>query len=187
MECFAAFVSCRQLPREHTTRTAYDNVNVLNPTDILHKDFIERFTDASGKFVPYNRTELILTVAEDGTATRAFGETVTAKKKLYVVTLTMADFTMNDLSEADRESMLKACVNSFNLYAYTVENGEIQMHSSNAVVDRTPNAYADSSEIIYREYLGNNQWKVAYLIDEDATAGNLVLEQYTGKIYIKVQ
>ena len=165
----------------------YDNVNVLKPSNILRKDFIERFTDASGKFVPYNRTELILTVEEDGTATRAFGETVTAKKKLYVVTLTMADVTMNDLSDADREDMLKACVNSFNLYAYTVENGEIQMQSTNAVVDRTPNAYADSSEIIYREYLGNNQWKVAYLIDEDAADGNLMLGEYTGKIYVKVQ
>ena len=58
----------------------YDNVNVLKPSNILRKDFIERFTDASGKFVPYNRTELILTVEEDGTATRAFGETVTAKR-----------------------------------------------------------------------------------------------------------
>lgn len=165
----------------------YDNVNILNPTNILRKDFIERFTDASGKLVPYKRTELILNVEEDGTATRAFGESVTAQKKLYVVTLTMADFTMNGLSDADREDMLKACVNSFNLYAYTVENGEIQMQSTNAVVDRQPNAYADSSEIIYREYLGNNQWKVAYLIDEDVAEGNLVLEQYTGKIYAKIQ
>ena len=165
----------------------YDNTNVLNPTNILRKDFVEQFTDTSGNLVPYNRTELIMTVEEDGTATRAFGETVTAKKKLYVVTLTMADFTMNDLSDADREDMLKACVNSFNLCSYTVENGVIQMQLSNAVVDRKPNAYAVSSEIIYREYLGNDQWKVAYLIDEDAAEGNLALEQYTGKIYVKVQ
>ena len=61
------------------------------------------------------------------------------------------------------------------------------MQSTNSVVDRNPNAYADSSEIIYREYLGNNQWKIAYLIDKDAAEGNLVLEQYTGKIYVKVQ
>ena len=165
----------------------YDNINVLNPTNILRKDFVEQFTDTSGNLVPYNRTELIMTVEEDGTATRAFGETVTAKKKLYVVTLTMADFTMNDLSDADREDMLKACVNSFNLCSYTVENGVIQMQLSNAVVDRKPNAYAVSSEIIYREYLGNDQWKVAYLIDEDAAEGNLALEQYTVKIYVKVQ
>ena len=60
------------------------------------------------------------------------------------------------------------------------------MQSSNAVADRKPNAYADSSEIIYREYLGNDQWKAAYLIDEDAAEDNLVLEEYTGKIYVKV-
>jgi len=169
------------------TVDVYDNINVLKPNYILRKDFIEQFTDTSGNLIPYNRTELILTVEENGTATREFGETVTAKKKLYVVTLTMADITMNDLSDADREDMLRACVNSFNLYAYTVENGEIQMQSTNAVVDRKPNARAVSSEIIYREYLGNNQWKVAYLIDEDAAEGNLVLEQYTGNIYVKVQ
>ena len=83
--------------------------------------------------------------------------------------------------------MLRACVNSFDLCAYTVENGEIQMQSSNAVVDRKPNAYADSSEIIYRKYLGDDQWKAAYLIDEDTAESNLVLEQYTVKIYVKVK
>lgn len=169
------------------TVDVYDNINVLKPNYILRKDFVEEFTDTSGNLIPYNRTELILTVEENGTATREFGETVTAKKMLYVVTLTMADITMNDLSDADREDMLRACVNSFNLYAYTVENGEIQMQSTNAVVDRKPEAYADSSEIIYREYLGSNQWKVAYLIDEDAADGNLMLGEYTGKIYVKVQ
>ena len=165
----------------------YDNINVLNSDFILRKDFVEQFTDASGKLVPYDRTEVILTVEEDGTATKEFGETVTAKKKLYVVTLTMADVTMNDLSAADREDMLKACVNSFNLRAYTHENGEIKMQPSNAVVDRKPNAYADSSEIVYREYLGNDQWKVAYLIDENTAEGDLLLEQYTGKLYVKVK
>ena len=83
--------------------------------------------------------------------------------------------------------MLKACVNGFKLYAYTVVDGEIILQSSNDVVDRKPEAYADSSEIIYREYLGNNQWKVAYLIDETATEGNLMLEEFTGKIHVKVQ
>lgn len=165
----------------------YDNINVLNPNHILRKEFIERFTDTSGKLVPYNRTEVILTVEEDKQATRQFGETVSAKKKLYVVTLTMEDVTMDEIPESDRERMLQACVNSFDLQSYTVENGEIKMKSSSAVVDREPNAYADSSEIIYREYLGNNQWKVAYLIDETDAESELMLEQYTGRIYVKVQ
>jgi len=164
-----------------------DNINILNPNFILRNDFVERFTDISGNLVPYNRTEVIITEEEGKQATKQFGETVSAKKKLYVVTLTMEDVTMDEIPEADRERMLKACVNSFGLQAYTVENGEIKMHSSNAVVDRKPNAYADSSEIIYRECLGNNQWKVAYLIDEAYAKGNLVLEQYTGKIYVNIQ
>lgn len=169
------------------TVEVHDTINVLDPSYILRKDFVGRFTDTSGNLVPYNRTEVIWNEEEGKQATKQFGETVSAKKKLYVVTLTMEDVTMDEIPEADRERMLKACVNSFNLYPYTVVNGEIMMQSSNAVVDRKPNAYADSSEIIYRESLGNNQWKIAYLIDEDAAECNLVLEQYTGKIYVKVQ
>jgi len=165
----------------------HNTINVLDPNYILRKDFVERFTDASGNLIPYNRTEVIITEEEGNRVSKQFGETVSATKKLYVVTLTMEDVTMDEIPEADRESMLKACVNSFNLYEYTVADGEIKMHSSNAVVDRTPNAYADSSEIIYREYLGNNQWKVAYLIDETDAEGNLMLEQYTGKIYVNIQ
>jgi len=165
----------------------YDNINILDQNCILRKDFIERFTDASGKLVPYNRTEVILTVNDEKKATSQFGETTSVKKKLYVVTLTMDDVTMNAFTGADREEMLRACVNSFDLNAYTVTNGEMQMQSSNAVVDRKPNVYADNSEIIYREYLGNNQWKVAYLIDEDVAEGNLVLNNYSGKLYVKLQ
>lgn len=166
---------------------AHDTINVLDPNYILRKDFVERFTDTSGNLIPYNRTEVIITEEEGKQATRQFGETVSAKKKLVVVTLTMEDVTMDEIPEADRERMLKACVNSFHLYPYTVVNGEIILQSSNAVVDRKPNAYADSSEIIYREYLGNNQWKVAYLIDETDAEGELMLEQYTGKIYVNIQ
>jgi len=165
----------------------YDNINILNPNYILRNDFIERFTDASGNLVPYNRTEVICTVEEGKQATKQFGETVSAKKKLYVVTLTMEDVTMDEIPEAERERMLKACVNGFDLDPYTVADGEIKMKSSNAVVNHKPNAYADSSEIIYREYIGNNQWKVAYLIDESDAEGNLVLNQYTGKIYVNIQ
>lgn len=166
---------------------AHDTINVLDPNYILRKDFVERFTDTSGNLIPYNRTEVIITEEEGKQATRQFGETVSAKKKLVVVTLTMEDVTMDEIPEADRERMLKACVNSFHLYPYTVVNGEIILQSSNAVVDRKPNAYADSSEIIYREYFGNNQWKVAYLIDETDAEGELMLEQYTGKIYVNIQ
>ncbi len=165
----------------------HDSINVLNPNYILRKDFVDRFTDASGDLVPYNRTEVIWIEEAGKQATKQFGKTVSAKKKLYVVTLTMADVTMDEISETDRETMLKACVNSFELEAYTVVNGEVMIRSSSAVVDDKPNAYADSSEIIYREDLGNNQWKVAYLIDESNAEGSLMLNQYTGKIYVHIQ
>lgn len=164
----------------------YDNVNKLNPDHIMRKDFVERFTDDSGNLIPYNRTEIIW--SEKGEKmTKQFGETVSAKKKLYVMTLTMTDIAMNDIDEANREDMLKACVNSFNLNAYTVANGEIQILSTSAVVDRKPEKYADHSEIIYREYLGDNQWKVAFLLDENVAEGNLVLNEYYGKIYVKIK
>lgn len=165
----------------------YDNIGVLNPNYILRGDFVERFTDDGGNFIPYNRTEIIWTEEEEGKHTKHFGETVSATKKLYVITLTMEDVTMDEIPEADREGMLKACVNSFDLRAYTVENGEIKTVSSSAVVDGKPEVRAESSEIIYREYLGGNQWRVAYLIDGDRAEGNLMLDQYTGKIYVKVQ
>ncbi len=165
----------------------YDNINVLDPSCILRGDFVERFTDENGSLIPYNRTEVIWTEEEAGKHTKHFGETVSVTKKLYVVMLTMADVTMDEMDAADRESMLRACVNSFDLRAYTVENGEVKMISVDAVVDRKPEVRAESSEIIYREYLGGNQWKVAYLIDEDTAEGNLMLDQYTGKIYVKIQ
>lgn len=165
----------------------YDNIGVLNPSCILREDFVERFTDDGGNLVPYDRTEVILTEEEAGKVTKHFGETVSVTKKLYVVVLTMEDVTMDETLEADRERMLKACVNSFDLRAYTVENGEIKMLSSSAVVDRKPEIRAESSEIVYREYLGGNQWRVAYLIDADRAEGNLMLEQYTGKVYVKIQ
>jgi len=165
----------------------YDNINALNPDCILREDFVERFTDDSGEFISYNRTEVIWTKEEGKQPTKQFGETVSAKKKLYVVTLTMADVTMDEMSEADKDDMLKACVYSFRLNGYSVADGKLELNSSSAVVDRKPNAYAYSSEAIYREYLGNNQWKVAYLIDEDVAEGNLVLNDYMGKVYIKIQ
>ena len=164
----------------------YDNVNKLNPDHIMRKDFIERFTDDFGNLIPYNRTEIICR-EEGGKTTEQFGETVSAKKNLYVVTLGMTDFTMDNINEEDREDMLKACVNSFKLNAYTVANGEIQILSTSAVVDRKPEKYADHSEIIYREYLGDNQWKVAFLLDENVAEGNLVLNEYYGKIYVKIK
>ncbi len=165
----------------------YDNVNVLNPNCITRKDFVNRFIDDAGNLVPYNRTEIIFT-QEGEYWTQHFGESVPTTKKLYVVTLTMDDITMDSVDEDDRDEMLKACVNGFYLNSYKIVDDEIEIiSSSNVVVDKKPEAHADFSESIYREYLGNNQWKVAYLVDGSIAEEPLVLWTYTGKIYVKIQ
>ncbi len=161
----------------------HDNIRVLNPSCLLREDFICRFTDGDSNLIPYIRTPIVQ--GEDGTS--RFGESVSVTKKLYVVTLTMADVTMDDINKADRERMLTACVNSFELTAYTVESGKISRISENAVVDRKPNEHADTSETVYREYIGNGQWRLAYLIDTDIAEGNLVLSNNVGEIFVKVQ
>lgn len=166
----------------------YDSISVLNPIYILRKDYVNRFTDDKGNLIPYNRTEIVYTFDDDGKfVSMEFGESVSTSKKLYVITLTMSDITMDMIDEKDRDGMLRACVNGFSLHSYTVTDGKIEMLSPNAIVDRKPEAHAQSSEIIYREYIGNNQWKVAYLIDEDVANGNLILDSYTGKIYVKIK
>ena len=96
--------------------------------------------------------------------------------------------TMDELDEEDREEILNACVHRFSLNSYSVTDGKIDMlPSSNVVADRKPETRAYNSESIYREYLGNNQCKVAYLVDESIANDPLVLWSYTGKIYVKIQ
>lgn len=165
----------------------YDNISVLNTNYILRKDFVKRFIDDRGNLIPYNRTEIIYTEEDGKYVSRHFGKSVISQKRLYVITLTMSDLEMDNFAEEDREGMLKACVYGFNLNSYTVTDGKINMVSSNAVVDRKPEARADSSEGVYREYLGNNQWKVAYLIDETVANEKLVFGSYTDKIYVKIK
>jgi len=166
-----------------------DTISSLNPKYILNNNFVKRFTDGSGNLIPYNRTEIIYTFDDDGKyVSMQFGESVPSVKKLYVVTLTMADVTMDELDEEDRDEMLKACVHGFSLNSYSVTDGEIDILSSGSVViDRKPEAHADNSESIYREYLGNNRWKVAYLVDESIANEPLVFWSYTGKLYVKIQ
>ncbi len=165
----------------------FDNVNVLNPSYIFRKDFVERFTDDAGNLIPYTRTEILFT-QEGSYMSKQFGESVLSSKKLYVITLTMADVNLDDLDEEDRDDMLKACVNGFHLTNYTVSDGEIELLSSgNVVVDKRPEVHADTEESIYREYLGNNRWKIAFLVDETIADGDLMLQTYTGKIYVKIQ
>ena len=165
----------------------FDNINVLNPGCILRKDFVNKFVDDAGNLIPYNRTEKLI-IQNGNNWSLQFGDTVLSQKKLLVVTMTMAELNFESFDEEDREGMLEACVNGYDIYSYTVTDGIIDFISPpNTVVDRKPESRADSSEIIYREYLGNNQWKVAYLIEEDIAEGDLVLYAYTGKVTVKIK
>ncbi len=165
----------------------FDNINVLNPGCILRKDFVNKFVDDAGNLIPYNRTEKLV-IRDGNNWSLQFGDTVLSQKKLLVVTMTMAELDFESFDEEDREEMLQACVNEYDIYSYTVTDGKIDFNSPpDTVVDRRPESRADSSEIIYREYLGNNQWKVAYLIEEDIAEGDLVLYTYTGKVTVKIK
>ena len=164
----------------------YDNIHVLNRHCITRKVYVECFIDDSGKLIPYTRTEKILVQDGQGWALQ-YGEDVSVTKKLYVVTLTMEDVTIIPDDEAANEEMLKACVNGFNLNGYTSSDGKVEMTFIDAAVNRKPESHSGNGEGIYREYLGNNQWKIAFLIDSDTAVGDLVLYDETCKIYVKIQ
>ncbi len=163
--------------------SVHDTAAVLQPDCILRADFLAKFTDADGNLIPYSRTPIVQ--GED--SINRFGESVSVTKKLYVITVTMADVTMEEIPEADRDRMLKACVNSFHLAGYTAQDGMIKRICTDAVVDRMPGESADSCESIYREYLGDGQWRIAFLIDADIAEGDLVLANDVGEIYVKIQ
>lgn len=164
----------------------HDNIHVLNRHGITRKDYVESFIDDSGKLIPYTRTEKILVQDGQGWSLQ-YGEDVSVTKKLYVVTLTMEDVTINPDDEAANEEMLKACVNGFDLKGYTISDGKVEMTFIDAAVNRKPESHSGNGEGIYREYLGNNQWKIAFLIDSDTAVGDLVLYDETCKIYVKIQ
>ena len=165
----------------------HDSVGVLKRSGILDDAYIERFTDEAGRLIPYNRTRIVWIESEGKQPQKAFREGETVTKKLYVVTLTMTDVTMEEFSEEDRDRMLRACVNSFKLSGYTVDHETIRLIDGNAVVDRKPGEHAGKDELVYREYLENGRWRVAYLVDDDVAEGSLVLNSETGGIYVKIQ
>ncbi|MBR6558741.1 MAG: hypothetical protein IKT70_06990 [Clostridia bacterium] len=165
----------------------YDNIGTLDSDFILRRDFVNRFVDAYGKLIPYNRTQIVWIESEGKEPTKAFREDESAIKKLFVITVTVEDVSMDDLSEEDRTTMLKACINSYNLSGYTVNNGKLDIISIDAVVDHQPGETACSSEPIYREYIGDGQWRVAYLIDEDISENGLIMNDYIGGIAVKIK
>ncbi|MBE6540886.1 MAG: hypothetical protein E7672_00340 [Ruminococcaceae bacterium] len=156
----------------------FDDIKSLDPSAIIYKDFIDRFVDENGSFITYNRTPVIYNEENN---TRYFGESETVKKRLCVVTLTVDNVTVDD-------EFLTACINGFNLRGYSVEGDEVKIqYADNCVVDRVPNKYAVTTSPVYREYLGDGQYRVGYLIDEDKCDTDLMIESYTGEIYIKIK
>lgn len=154
----------------------HDNTAALNSEHIIAKEKLKKFTDDSGNLIAYNRTPIIYN--EEGT--KEFGESVSVKKRLYCITISMEDIEKN-------HELIYACVNGFSLRGYTEENGEVKFISNNSVIDAKPQNHAMTTEPIYREYLGNDRWKIAYLVDEDISEGNLALVSQIGKVYIKIQ
>ena len=166
----------------------FDNIHVLNPNCFLNRKFAGQFVDGAGNLIPYTRTEIVYTQDEDGYVSMQFGESVQSSKKLYVITLTLSDVTADYFEEEDRDYWIRAWIHGFNLTNYTVENGEIELQStSGVVIDRRPETHADRIESIYREYLGGDQWRVAYLVDETIAEEPLVFSSYTAKIRVKIQ
>ncbi len=165
----------------------YNDVSVLDTSSVLRTEYIGKFTNGDGVLVPYNRTEVFLNAGSGETLPSSFGETVSVTKKLYVLTLTLSDVQLDEFADEDKYSMLCAIVASFRLNGYTVKDGRAEITSLNFVIDRLPGEYSSSSEPIYREDLGNGQWRVAYLVDEDIAEGDLMLYNLTERIFVKIQ
>lgn len=165
----------------------FDDAKTLDFKHVIYKDMFYRFVNADGTLRPFERTMVNTIFNDDGSFIKEFGESVKMKKKLYVVTLAMTDIDFSDLDEADREDMLIACINGFELDGYTTEGSEIKITSFNAVADRTLGQYTGNGEMVYRRALGDGLWSVAFLVDEDIAEGNLVLHSYTSEIYIKIK
>ena len=165
----------------------FDDAKTLDFKHVIYKDMFYRFVNADGTLRPFERTMVNTIFNDDGSFVKEFGESVKMKKKLYVVTLAVTDLNFSDLNEADRLDMLQACINGFDLDGYTNDGDEIKITSFNAVADRKLGQYTGNGEMVYRQALGDGLWKVAFLIDEDIAAGDMVLHSYTSKIYVKIK
>lgn len=165
----------------------YDDIRILDPGGILNQDYVRNFTDENGDLIPYNRTELISAGESGETQPAQFGETVQVSKKLFVITLTVSDIDLDDFSESDRYDQLCAYVYSFTLNGFTIINGRADITTQSSVIEHSPGVRSSFSEPVYREDLGNGQWRIAYLIDEDVASGDLVLRGMTSSgINIKI-
>lgn len=165
----------------------YDNVKTLDPDCFIRRDMVDRFTDNAGNLIAYNRTQIVWLETPGREPAKAYREGVLTEKKLYVLTLSLSDLNLDKYSEECREAMLCAAVNSLCLNGYAKRSGEIDILTMTAVVDQKESESVCNHEIVYREYLGDGKWKIAFLLDSDIAEKELVLNCEVSKIYVKIK
>ncbi len=155
----------------------FDSIAPLNMNlmDSFGLEQIEDMTDAKGNFIPYKRTMV------DNYAGK-FGETEEVTKQLVVFTVKLKEVMKVD----DADPYPLAFLQAFKLTKLvTNEDGTIvgNYDVGTAVIDRTPGTDAGTTEPIYREPLGDDTYRIAYLIDNDQFDGELLLESRYAEIY----
>ncbi len=150
----------------------FDSMADFDNAHIIHMDFVKKFVDASGNLLEYNRTEII---RGDGETTfDKYGETVAMTKKFVTVTLTL-DYEYRGDGEFDKFEEEPPFLHTFSLGGIVIlEDGEVRHNDSAGYdIDRTPGTHAVNHEPVYREYLGENTWRLGYLLDADEMDGEL--------------
>ena len=149
----------------------YDSMADFDVSCIINQSFVENFADESGSLIEYNRTEMILGDGE--TTFNKWGETTPMTKKLVVVTLTL-DYEYGGEADLSKFELEAPFLHSFSLGKLVLlENGEVELDYKDYYYNRTPGKMATSREPVYREYLGDNTWRLGYLLDTDALDGEL--------------
>lgn len=134
-------------------------------------DKIEKMIDESGRFVPYNRTELD---RENG----KFGESKSVTKKLVVVTV--------ELEGPDSIEDAFSFLQSFTLNRLVErDDGTITGDSTpiECIIDHNLGLNCGSIEPIYREQVRDTTYRIAYFIDDDQLTDELFFHSYFAKIY----
>lgn len=134
-------------------------------------DKIEKMIDESGRFVPYNRTELD---RENG----KFGESKSVTKKLVVVTV--------ELDGPDSIEDAFAFLQSFTLNRLVErDDGTITGDSTpiECIINHNLGLNCGSIEPIYREQVRDTTYRIAYFIDDDQLTDELFFHSYFAKIY----
>ncbi len=137
---------------------------------VIRKDLVEKFTDAGGNLIPYNRTEVIINdddVANGGKVKRTLGETLEMTKRFICVTVT---------ATGDTDENMKPFLHTFSLGGLAeTEEGTIERTQGrqNFWIDGVPGEYADTHEPVYRKKVGEGRWVLGYLLDADEIGDEL--------------